>query len=366
VVRVEVPLGERSYAVLVGPGLLGRVGEAVRERLPKAGRAALVTNPTVGALYADAVASSLAAAGIEPLRFEVPDGERHKTLAVATRLLDRFAAARVDRATPVVALGGGVVGDLVGFAAAVWLRGVPLVHVPTTLLAQVDSAIGGKVGVNHRRGKNLIGAFHQPALVVSDADTLRSLPAREYRSGLAEVVKYGLIRDPALFAFLEREADRVLAREPAAVTYIVRRSSEIKAEVVAADEREEGLRAILNFGHTVGHAIEALTGYAKYLHGEAVAMGMAAAVGISGEFLRHDPGARERVVAVLARYGLPTEPPRMSPARLAAALAGDKKARSGAGEPTVTYVVLRRIGSAALEPVRLGELLARLGYGSEA
>jgi 3-dehydroquinate synthase len=337
----------------------------VKGQLPSARRAALVTNPTVGRLYGDQAAEGLAAAGIEPLRCEIPDGERFKTLPVLARLLDRFAAAQLDRATPVVALGGGVVGDLAGFAAAVWLRGVPLVHVPTTLLAQVDSAIGGKTGVNHRRGKNLIGAFHQPVLVASDADTLRTLPEREYRAGLAEVVKYGLIRDAALFEFLERESARVLAREADAVTYLVRRSTEIKAEVVAADEREGGLRAVLNFGHTVGHAIEALTGYTQYLHGEAVAMGMAAAVGISEGLLRRDPDARERVARVLDQYGLPNRPPRMARGRLAAALAGDKKARTGDGEPTITYVVLDRIGSAALEPIRLGELLARLGYAPE-
>ncbi|HWP35805.1 MAG TPA: 3-dehydroquinate synthase [Thermodesulfobacteriota bacterium] len=362
-VRVEVPLGERGYPVLVGPGLLDRLGAWVRERLPKAVRAAVITNPRVRRLYGRRVEASLAAAGIEPVALTVPDGERHKTLAAAGRLYDRLAAARLDRASPVVALGGGVVGDLAGFVAATWLRGVPLVQVPTTLLAQVDAAIGGKTGVNHRRGKNLIGAFHQPVLVVSDVETLRTLPEREYRAGLAEVIKYGLIRDAALFAFLEREVERVLAREPAAVTYLVRRSSEIKAEVVAADEREGGLRAVLNFGHTLGHALEALTGYRKYLHGEAVAIGMVAAVRMSEGLLRDDPGARERVEGVLARYGLPTEPPRVRRARLAAALAGDKKARSGAGEPTVTVVLLDRIGSARLEPVRLGTLLSRLGYG---
>jgi 3-dehydroquinate synthase len=365
VARVEVPLGERSYPVLVGPGLLDRLGPLLRERLPNAQRAALVTNPTVGALYAERAAASLWGAGIEPLKLEVPDGERYKTLAVAGRLFDRLAAAQLDRASPIVALGGGVVGDLAGFVAATWLRGVPLVHVPTTLLAQADAAIGGKTGVNHRRGKNLIGAFHQPALVVSDVETLRSLAEREYRAGLAEVVKYGLIRDAALFAFLEAEAERVLAREAGAVTYLVRRSSEIKAEVVAADEREGGLRAVLNFGHTLGHAVEALTGYTRYLHGEAVAMGMAAAVRMSEGLLRIDPGARERVERVLARYGLPTEAPRFARARLEVALAGDKKARSGAEEPTVTVVLLDRIGSATLEPMGLGRLLSRLGYGSD-
>ncbi len=360
--RVDVALGERSYPVLVGPGLLDRLGHELRARLPKARRAAVVTNPTVAAFYGGRAAASLAAAGVEPLRFEVPDGERYKTLAVAGRLFDRLAAAHLDRASPVVALGGGVVGDLAGFVAATWLRGVPLVQVPTTLLAQVDSAIGGKTGVNHRRGKNLIGAFHQPVLVLSDVETLASLPEREYRAGLAEVVKYGLIRDAALFAFLEREAERVLAREPAAVTYLVRRGSEIKAEVVAADEREGGLRAVLNFGHTLGHAVEALTGYAQYLHGEAVAIGMTAAVRMSEGLLRTDPDARERVARVLARYGLPTEAPRLPRARLAAALAGDKKARSGGGEPTITVVLLERIGSATLQPMGLGELLSRLGY----
>ncbi|HEY8368348.1 MAG TPA: 3-dehydroquinate synthase [Thermodesulfobacteriota bacterium] len=360
--RVEVPLGDRAYPILVGPGLLDRLGAAVKERLPGARRAALVTNPVVGALYGARAAASLEAAGIEPVRLEMPDGERYKTLAVAGRLFDRLAEAKLDRASPIVALGGGVVGDLAGFVAASWLRGVPLVHVPTTLLAQVDSAIGGKTGVNHRRGKNLIGAFHQPVLVLSDADVLKSLPEREFRAGLAEVIKYGLIRDADLFAFLEREADRVLARESGALTYLVRRSSEIKAEVVAADEREGGLRAILNFGHTVGHAVEALTGYRKYLHGEAVAMGMAAAVGISEDLLRHDPDADERVAHVLDRYGLPRALPRLSRERLSAALAGDKKARTGGGEPTITYVVLRRIGQAALEPMRLDVLLARLGY----
>lgn len=364
--RVEVRLGERSYPILVGSGILDRLGAAVREALPKARRAALVTNPVVGALYGARAAESLEGAGIEVVPLEVPDGERYKTFAVAGRLLDRMAEAQLDRASPVVALGGGVVGDLAGFVAAVWLRGVPLVHVPTTLLAQVDSAIGGKTGVNHRRGKNLIGAFHQPVLVLSDADVLATLPEREFRAGLGEVIKYGLIADADLFGFLEGEAERILAREPRALTYLVTRSSEIKAEVVAADEREEGRRAILNFGHTLGHAVEALTGYGRYLHGEAVAIGMAAAAGLSEGLLREDPGARERIVRVLDWYGLPASPPRLPRERLAAALAGDKKARTGGGEPTVTYVVLSRIGQAALEPMTVGALLARLGYGPDA
>ncbi|TMA96851.1 MAG: 3-dehydroquinate synthase, partial [Deltaproteobacteria bacterium] len=268
--EVHVDLGARSYPVVIGAGLLAEVGP----RLAAAGyrgRCALVTSERVGALYREPVAASLGQAGFAPVAVEIPDGEEHKNLAWLA-----------ERRSPLIALGGGVVGDLAGFAASTLLRGLPLVQVPTTLLAQVDAAIGGKTGINHALGKNLIGAFHQPRLVVIDVATLRTLPRREFVAGLAEVIKYGVIRDAELFATLEARLEALLGLEEAVLVPVVAACCRHKAAVVAADEREEGgERAVLNFGHTVGHALEVLTEYRRLLHGEAVAIGMVAAARVS-------------------------------------------------------------------------------------
>src|SRR3990172_3293900 len=260
IVRVE--LGERSYDIEIGAGLLPSVGEKMRA-LGLTGRAGVVTNETVAPLYLDAVMKSLSAAGIEAVSLVLPDGEEFKTLPWASHLYDRLMEERFDRKCALVALGGGVIGDLTGFVAATYMRGIPFVQAPTTLLSQVDSSVGGKTGVNHPLGKNMIGAFYQPRLVTADVDTLNTLPREEFLSGMAEVVKYGVIWDAEFFGFIEANRGAILDKEPVALTHIIKRSCEIKALVVGRDERESGLRAILNYGHTVGHAVESLTNYTR-------------------------------------------------------------------------------------------------------
>lgn len=302
---VRVALGDRAYDILIGAGLLAETGEHLRA-LGVSGRVAVVTDETVGPLYAARIEESLRNAGLVSARITMPAGEATKSLAEAAHLYEALLDAGLDRHGVILALGGGVIGDLAGFAAATFLRGIVHVQVPTTLLGQVDSSIGGKVGVNLPRGKNLVGAFHQPRLVLADVASLRSLPLRELRAGLAEVVKYGVIADGALFAWLEDHAEPLLAGDEHALAEAVAASCRIKARVVEADERETGPRAVLNFGHTVGHAIEAATGYGRYLHGEAVALGMLVAATLSvrlGFCARELP---QRLAGLLARIGLPT------------------------------------------------------------
>ncbi|MFP4560525.1 MAG: 3-dehydroquinate synthase [Thiohalorhabdus sp.] len=339
---LTVDLGERSYPIHIGPALLG-AGELIAAALP-APRTVIVTNETVGPLYAQRLAEGLEAAGIEVVtRTDLPDGERHKTLATLETVYDRLLEGRADRQTAITALGGGVVGDLAGFAAATYQRGVPFVQVPTTLLAQVDAAVGGKTAVNHPRGKNMIGAFYQPRVVVADTDTLNTLPDRELRAGFAEVVKYGLIRDPAFFAYLEEAAPAILEREPEALTEAVYRSCRNKAEVVAGDEREAGQRALLNLGHTFAHAIETGTGYTDWLHGEAVAAGMVMAAETSRRLGFLSGEAVDRTRALLERSGLPvTGPTGLATDRYLEIMGVDKKAAAG----KVRYVLLEDIGRA--------------------
>ena len=334
--RLEVRLaGGRAYPIVLGSGLLGDP-EVLG---PHTGKQALVvTNAEVAARYLGAVRRSLAAEQVDV--FEIGDGERFKTLDTYAAILDTLVAKRHSRATTVVALGGGVVGDVAGFAAATYQRGVDLVQIPTTLLAQVDSSVGGKTAVNHPAGKNLIGAFHQPRAVVADVDTLHTLPKRELLAGLAEVIKCGVIADAGFFGWLEAHAAEVAALDAGATLHAVRRCCEIKAEVVAADEREQGRRAILNFGHTFGHAIEALTGYQRYLHGEAVAIGMAMAMALSVR-LGLAPGSdAQRVQRLLRTAGLPGAAEGVSPEAMLDAMAMDKKARDG----RVRLVVCKGIG----------------------
>jgi 3-dehydroquinate synthase len=280
-IKVDVNLGEKSYPIFIGTDILGKVGEFLNN-YELSRKIAVISNPVVWKLYGAGVIKSLKSSGFSPVKIIIPDGEKYKNLKTVEKIYTEMLKAGIDRKGSVVALGGGVIGDIAGFVSATYMRGIKFVQVPTTLLAQVDASIGGKTGVDHKLGKNLIGAFHQPLFVLSDVSLLKTLPEREYRAGLAEVIKYGVIKDAQLFEFMEKEKERVLARDHEALFYIVKRCSEIKAEIVEKDEREEtGLRSILNFGHTVGHAIEAATGYRKFLHGEAVAMGMVVETALS-------------------------------------------------------------------------------------
>jgi 3-dehydroquinate synthase len=355
--EVTVDLGTRAYAVAVGTDVLADVGPRMAG-LGFRGRCALVTSPRVGALYREVVVGSLSVAGLAPVVVEVPDGEEHKNLAWLAVVQDRLLEAGVERRTPVVALGGGVVTDLAGFAAATLLRGLPTVLLPTTLLAQVDAAVGGKTGINHARGKNLLGAFHQPRLVIADVSVLGTLPEREFTAGLAEVVKYGVIGDPALFRHLETDLGNVLRRDPDVLVPLVAACCRQKAAVVVADEREEGgARAVLNFGHTVGHAIEALTEYRTLLHGEAVAIGMVASARVSEGLglCRSDTPARIRTL--LENAGLPTDiPSGLSSAALATAMQGDKKSTSG----RIRFVCVEEIGRTRFVELSSKEIASRL------
>ena len=292
---LTVSLGERSYPIHIGAGLLGN---AELYAPHAAGRiAAIVSNETVAPLYAARVEAALASAGARPMLVTLPDGEAYKDWKTLDRIFAALLQARADRRTVLVALGGGVVGDMAGFAAATYQRGVTHVQVPTTLLAQVDSSVGGKTAINHPLGKNMVGAFHQPAAVIADTDTLATLPAREYASGLAEVAKYGAIRDRTFLDWIEAHAQALVAREPAALAHAIRRSCEIKAAIVAEDERESGARALLNFGHTFGHAIESAAGYGNWLHGEAVAVGVVTtALQLLHGFVRRARSAKRKQV----------------------------------------------------------------------
>ena len=340
--RVDIALGERSYPILIGPGLLAdsatlAANIAARDVL-------IVTNDTVAPLYLDAFVDALreSMAGRHAACVVLPDGENYKTLDSLALIVDALVDARMNRDAAVIALGGGVVGDMAGFAAACYQRGVDYVQVPTTLLAQVDSSVGGKTAVNHPQAKNMIGAFHQPRCVIADTATLATLPDREYRAGIAEVVKYGFVYDPGFLSWLEQRADALLARETEALIHAIRRSCEIKAAVVGIDEREHGLRAILNFGHTFGHAIETATGYGTWLHGEAVAAGMIVATDLSERLGWISAVERDRVGELLKRFGLPVQAPRIGADRAAQLMGMDKKVLEG----KLRLVLLRKLGQA--------------------
>lgn len=334
--------GAHVVPIDVGAGILPELGARMRAERLAPGRALVVTTPPVARHYGVQVSRALRRGGFRPGLLTVPDGEGSKRPAVLTRLYEAMLDAGADRGVLVVALGGGVVGDLAGFAAATLLRGLPLVHVPTTLLAMVDSSIGGKTGINLPRGKNLVGAFHQPRLVFSDTAVLKTLPPRELRAGLAEVVKHAAIRDARLFAKLEKEAERLAAGDIDSLTPIVARNCRIKATVVARDEKESGLRMLLNFGHTLGHAVEALTGYRRVLHGEAVSMGMVFAARRSEALGLCAAGVAGRLEALLQRIGLPTELPGFARNDYLRALLSDKKRRGA----RIHFVALREIGRA--------------------
>jgi 3-dehydroquinate synthase len=339
---VNVSLGSRSYAIRIGGGLLARLGHFT-SALGLGKRCAVISDAKVAPLYAETALDSLRRAGFDPTLITVPSGETAKSLANVSRCYDALAAQRLERKSFIVALGGGVVGDLAGFVAATYLRGIPFVQVPTTLLAQVDSSVGGKVGVNLKAGKNLVGSFYQPRLVLCDLDTLRSLPEREYRAGIAEVIKYGIIHDPRLFTALERGLPELLGQETTMLTRVVARCCEIKAEVVGQDETESGLRAILNFGHTIGHGLEAISRYGKYLHGEAISIGQVGAARISNALTGLSREDCQRIETLFARAGLPTRVAlnRVQTERLFEAMKLDKKVKDG----ETKFVLAHRIGS---------------------
>ena len=338
---LELDLGERSYPIYIGSALLAQ--PELLTRHIKGTRVAIVTNETVAPLYLDQVTKI--AAAYDPISIVLPDGEQYKSWEWLNRIFDRLLEERCDRQVTLIALGGGVIGDMTGFAAACYQRGVPFIQIPTTLLAQVDSSVGGKTGINHPLGKNMIGAFYQPECVIIDSDTLKSLPDEELSAGLAEVIKYGLIRDAEFLAWLEQNMPALLARDPATLAYAIERSCRNKAEVVAADEREAGNRALLNLGHTFGHAIEAGMGYGAWLHGEAVATGMAMAAHMSRLLAWIDEATEQRIEKLLLAAKLPVRAPTdIDAQRFMDLMAVDKKVKQG----KINLVLLKSLGKAVV------------------
>ncbi|HBF50398.1 MAG TPA: 3-dehydroquinate synthase [Massilia sp.] len=339
---LNVELGERTYPIAIGPGLLADPAALVRH--VGGHKAAIVTNTTVAPLYLERVAAPLRAAGKEVVEIVLPDGEEHKQWGSLMAVFDALLANKCDRKTTLIALGGGVIGDLTGFAAASYMRGVPFVQIPTTLLAQVDSSVGGKTGINHPLGKNMIGAFYQPRAVLADTSTLDTLPARELSAGLAEVIKHGAILDGEFFDWIEANIARLVAREPDALAHAIARSCEIKADVVRKDEREGGLRAVLNFGHTFGHAIEAGLGYGAWLHGEAVGCGMVMAADLSQRLGLIDAASVERLRKLVKAAGLPVVAPDLGAERWIELMEVDKKNEGGA----IKFILLKPLGSPSI------------------
>lgn len=354
---IKVDLSERSYNILVGEGILSFAGDLLTEAGIN-GKVAVVTNPTVAQLYLDTVHDSLEGSGFDVTPILLPDGEEYKTLSTLSTIFDRLIGEKFERKSCIVALGGGVVGDIAGFAAASYLRGTPLVQIPTTLLAQVDSSVGGKTGVNHKHGKNLIGAFYQPRAVIIDVTVLSSLPKRELIAGMAEVIKYGIIADPALFSQLEANIDRVLALDHRLLTELIVTSCTIKARVIEKDEREDDYRAVLNFGHTVGHALEAATDYKRFLHGEAVGIGMAKAAAIAYQHGLCDSVTLDRVSNLIRMAGLPTEiPDEVSTRSLTQGMELDKKSAEG----KIKFVMCTKIGQTCFHSLTAEQVSAAVG-----
>jgi 3-dehydroquinate synthase len=350
--RLTVGLGERSYPIWVGDGILERLGEALRAvDFPR--KIAVVTNPTIYGLHGERVLHALARDEFAATLITIPDGEEHKDLRTLEQIYDALIDGGFDRYCGLVALGGGVIGDMTGFAAATFLRGVPFVQVPTTLLAQVDSSVGGKTAINHPLGKNLIGAFYQPRHVHIDVATLETLPAREFAAGMAEVIKYGIIRDADFFGWLGAHGDRLRQRERSALVQAVKRSCQIKADIVELDEKESSLRAILNFGHTFGHAVETLAGYGEIRHGEAIAIGMSVAARVSLELGCCTPAQVAAIDALLASFGLSVTPPPFTLEAYLQAMGRDKKVKAG----VLRFVLNQGIGDCLvreiLDPDRL-------------
>ncbi|MBL0226178.1 MAG: 3-dehydroquinate synthase [Geobacteraceae bacterium] len=353
---LTVNLAENSYEIQIGSGLLPLLGQFCAN-VGLNSRVAVVTNPTVNAIYGSIVCSSLADAGCAVRVIEIPDGEEYKNAATLSAVYDELIEAGLDRRSFIVALGGGVVGDLAGFAAATYLRGIPFVQVPTTLLAQVDSSVGGKTAIDHPRGKNLIGAFYQPRLVLIDVETLATLPEREYRAGLAEVIKYGVAIDRPFFEYLEQHAGDIISKERGCLESMIRRCCEIKAHVVELDEKESGLRAVLNYGHTLGHAFETVAGYRELVHGEAVAIGMVLAARISAGLGHCSAADVERVAALITRLGLDVMPPQAERVSLLEAIVTDKKSRNG----SISFICNQGIGNYAVEQLLPDKMLTLSG-----
>lgn len=349
---LSVALADRSYQIHIGPGVMSKKELILPHFVSR--KVVMVTNTTVGALYEESVSRTLRDAGIDLSTISLPDGEQFKTWETLNVVFDYLLEQRCDRTTTLMALGGGVVGDLAGFAAACYQRGIPFIQVPTTLLAQVDSSVGGKTAINHPRGKNMIGAFYQPEVVLADTDALKTLPDRELRAGLAEVIKYGLIRDLPFFVWLEENLDELLIRDPDALAFAIARSCSNKADVVSADERERGERALLNLGHTFGHAIETGMGYGSWLHGEAVAAGTMMAAELSRQlgWLEHEDV--ERIETLLRRAGLPILGPVMDVQRYLALMQHDKKVQNG----EMNLILLKQIGKAVLTNAVSQDLVA--------
>lgn len=354
-----VDLEERSYPIELGWDILEQLGSYLR-RLVLAKTCMVISNPIVMELYGDILLEGLDKAGFMPETFLIPDGEQTKSIDTAVKIYDALIANDFERNSPIIALGGGVVGDMAGFVAATYMRGVPFIQVPTTLLAQVDSSVGGKVGVNHQEGKNLIGCFYQPRLVWIDLKSLASLPMRELRAGMAEVVKYGVIHDENFFRFLEDKGQQVFQLERPVISKIVRHSCQIKAQIVARDEQEIGIRALLNYGHTFGHVLETLTNYAEYRHGEAVAIGMIAATKIALAMgVCVDKSVLDRQLALLSGFGLPTEWPRdIDKSRVLDVIMHDKKVRGG----TLRLVLPVSIGEMTIKRFTPNDLQTMLDY----
>jgi len=343
--KIRVELAERSYNIYIGRDTLDGIGERLRlfDLSPKI---AMVSNPTVFSLYGDRVTDTVRKAGFDLLTITIPDGEEFKDLIRVEHIYDELLRYKLDRSSALIALGGGVIGDITGFAASTYMRGISSIQIPTTLLAQVDSSVGGKTGVNHKLGKNMIGTFWQPGIVWIDTETLKTLPERELLAGLAEVIKYGIIHDEELFTFLEVNRDKILNLNSDAVTHIIKRSCEIKAEVVSKDERESGLRAILNYGHTIGHAIETVTGYTRFLHGEAVAIGMCLEAKLSQILGVIDKEDVRRIKALIDSYGIPSGTPEdININALLSSMKLDKKAVAGA----LKFILPEKIGKVRIQ-----------------
>lgn len=342
--KVRVNLGERSYDIIIDSGILPNIGERIKGFAFS--KVAVISNPTVFNIYGDVVINSLKNAGFESLHVIIPDGEEYKNYNQTYQILTELLKNKLDRNSCLVALGGGVIGDITGFAASIYMRGIHFIQVPTTLLSQVDSSVGGKTGVNHELGKNMIGTFYQPRLVWIDIDTLKTLPKREILCGIAEIIKYGVIWDGELFEFLEKHRESILALDPLPLTHIIRRSCEIKAEVVSADERESGLRAILNYGHTIGHAIETETGYSRFLHGEAIAIGMHLEARLSEIIGFLNKKDALKIKAAIDSYGLPSDlPADLNVDKLISHMKLDKKVEAG----EMKFILPEKIGKVRIQ-----------------
>ena len=357
---VTVNLGPRSYPICIGRGILSDLGVLLREQHSPAGRVAVVTDSVVSKIYREQVVATLTAAGFETVVIEIPAGEEHKNLAWLKFLYDKLIEGHIERRSPLIALGGGVIGDITGFAAATFQRGLPFVQVPTTLLAQVDASVGGKTAVNHSAGKNLIGAFYQPRLVLIDVETLTTLPRREFLAGVAEVIKYGVILSPDLFSLIEEQLPALLRLDPVLLTTVVKTCCQLKALVVEEDETEGDYRAILNFGHTLAHALESATEYKHFLHGEAVAIGMAFAVHLSHQRGLCSAATKERVWRLLKRPGLPVVVPKtLTRESLLLGIEADKKVAAG----KVKFVCIEEIGRTCFEYLPAQEIVGYLRGG---